>query len=257
VSRPEWPIAFFDEDYLPIMKSLFTEEQTSLEVEFIASALARPRGAAILDLACGTGRHALGMARRGYEMTGLDFNADYLAVAAREAAGQGLSVRWMAGDMRALQFDREFDGVYCYFTSFGYYTDAENEDVLRRMVQALRPGGRLLLDMANRDWALAHAQPRTWTQRDDGSLLMEEATLDLRTSRVRSRLIHMQSESGARVIKSYELRLYTCAELTALMARRGLQVVEVWGGPDRGTYSTESRRLVMLAERTGSGERSE
>jgi SAM-dependent methyltransferase len=180
-------------------------------------------------------------------MTGLDFNADYLAVAAREAARLGRSVRWMAGDMRALQFEHEFDGVYCYFTSFGYYSDAENEDVLARMARALRPTGRLLLDVANRDWALAHPQPRSWTQRDDGSLLMEEATLDPRTSRVRSRLIHLQPQTGAKVIKEYELRLYTCAELAALMARHGLEVREVWGGPDRSDYTTDSRRLVMLA----------
>ena len=55
---PEWPIAFFDADYLPILSSMFTEEQTRLETAFIESALALPAGAAVLDLACGTGRHA-------------------------------------------------------------------------------------------------------------------------------------------------------------------------------------------------------
>jgi SAM-dependent methyltransferase len=258
MSRPEWPIAFFDEDYLPILESMFTEEQTQLEVEFIASALGLAQGATVLDLACGTGRHARAMALRGYLVTGVDFNAEYLAVAARETARLGATVRWQAADMRALPFEREFDGIYCYFTSFGYYSETENEAVLHGIARSLNPGGRFLLDVANRDWALAHPQPRSWTQRGDGSLLMEEATLDLRTSRVRSRLIHMQPQSGARVIKEFDLRLYTCAELTALMARHDLRVVEVWGGPDRSAYSTESGRLVILAERpqpSGSGTR--
>ena len=249
MAGPEWPIAFFDRDYLPILGSMFTEEQTRIETAFIDSALALPRQARVMDLACGTGRHAIAMARLGHQVTGVDFNPEYLEVAARDAARAGVDLRWVASDMRALDFDACFDGAYSYFTSFGYYSDAENEDVLARVARALTPGSRFLLDMANRDWGLAHPQPRSWTQREDGSLLMEEATLDLRSSRVRSRLIHMQTQTGARVIKEFDLRVYTCAELTALMARHGLEVLEVWGGPDRAAYTTESRRLVMLARR--------
>ena len=55
----------------------------------------------------------------------------------------------------------------------------------------------------------------------------------------------------ARVTKEYNLRTYTCAELSALLARHGLEVEAVWGGPDRSEYSTDSRRLILLAARQG------
>ncbi len=246
----EWPVTFFDDEYLKIYRTSFTAEKTAAEVEFIASALGLAAGAAVLDLACGLGRHAIGMARRGFQMTGADFNARYLEMAAEEARGAGVSVRWVAADMRELPFEGEFAGVYSYFTSFGYFSDAENEHVLARIASGLTPGGRLLLDLANRERLLIHPQQRIWDQREDGSLVMEEITFDVRRSRVTSRLTLIE-EQGPRNVKEFDLRTYTCAELSALLVRHGLQVREVWGGADRSEYSAESRRLVILAERVG------
>jgi SAM-dependent methyltransferase len=248
--RTDWPVAFFDEDYLRIYRPMFTAEGTRREVEFIEKSLALPANAAVLDLACGFGRHAIGMAARGHQVTGVDFSPRYLEIADQDARAAGVTVRWVVADMRALDFEREFDGVYSFFTSFGYFADDENERVLGHVARALRPGGRFLLDLANRDWLLTHPQQRTWTQREDGALLMEEIALDLKPSRVVSRQILIEPEGGHRVTKEFELRAYTCAELGALCARHGLAVREVWGGVDGSAYSTESRRLVLLAERT-------
>jgi SAM-dependent methyltransferase len=247
----EWPVAFFDDDYLKIYLPQLTPERTEQEVDFIESALAPAPGDAVLDLACGSGRHAIRMARRGYRVTGVDFNPRYLEIAADESRRAGLAVEWVARDMRELDFAARFDRVYSFFTSFGYYSDDENEAVLGRIARALREGGRLLLDVMNRDWLLTHPQQRTWSQREDGALLMEEVSLDLRTSRVTSRLTLIEPDKGAGPVKQFDLRAYTCAELTALLARAGLAVREVWGGADRSAYSAESRRLILLAERTG------
>ena len=111
-------------------------------------------------------------------------------------------------------------------------------------------GGRFLIDMMNRDWLLTHPQQRTWTQRDDGALFMEETSLDLAASRVITRQILIDPQGGPQVTKEYFLRAYTCAELTSLMRRHGLAVREVCGGTDRRPYDTESRRLVLVAERS-------
>ncbi len=250
----DWPVAFFDDDYVRIYKVQFTAERTRQEVDFIESALGVPKGAAVLDLACGFGRHAIPMAQRGYRMSGVDFNPRYLEMAAEEAKGAGVEVCWVQRDMRRLDFDRAFDAVYSYFTSFGYFSDDENERVLANVARALKPGGCFLLDMANRDWLLTHPQQRIWNQLEDGSLLMEEITLDLKTSRVISKQTLIERGGAARPTKEFELRGYTCAELTALLGRHGLGVGEVWGGADRSVYSSESRRLVMRAERSSGSE---
>ena len=250
-SPAEWPVAFFDDEYLRIYLHQLTPERTEQEADFIEGALSLPRSAALLDLACGHGRHAIRMAKRGFRVAGVDFNPRYLELAAGEAARAGVSVDWMARDMRALDFDGRFDGVYSFFTSFGYYSDEDNEAVMEHIAKALRPGGRLLLDMMNRDWLLTHPQQRTWSQREDGALLMEEVSLDLRTSRVTSRLTLIDPLKGAGPLKQFDARAYTCGELTALLRRSGLGVREVWGGADRSAYSAETRRLILLADKAG------
>ena len=247
--RPDWPVAFFDDDYLRIYRPHFTPERTAAETEFIAGMLALPEGAGVLDLACGFGRHAIGMARRGYRVTGLDFNPHYLEIAAADAAAAGVQVAWRSGDMRELGDAPDYDGVYSFFTSFGYFADEENERVLAAVARVLRPGGRFLLDVMNRDWILTHTEQRTWAQREDGALLMEETSLDLAESRVVARQILLDPQGGPQVTKQYSLRAYTCAELSALLRRHGFVVHEVVGGSRREPYSTESRRLILLAER--------
>lgn len=248
-STPEWPVAFFDEDYLTIYRPMFSEEVTNRETEFIESALALQTGSRLLDLACGFGRHAIGMAKRGYEVTGLDFNAAYLKIADAVAQEAGLHVHWHHGDMRTLPFEREFDAAYSYFTSFGYFSDDENEKVIEGVARALKPGGRFLIDVINRDWILTHPTHRVWNQRDDGSLLMEETGFDLRHSRVTARQIHLTPDGAKRLEKSYVVRAYTCAELSAMLHRHGLETREAWGGIERSELTVESRRLVLLADR--------
>jgi len=247
--KPEWPVAFFDDDYLRIYRPQFSPERTAAETAFIARSLRAPEGGEVLDLACGFGRHAIGMAKLGYRVTGLDFNPRYLEIAASDAAAAGVSVTWRAGDMRALGFEWAFDAVYSYFTSFGYFGDDENERVLAEVAKALRPGGAFLLEMANRDRLLTHPQQRTWSQREDGALLMEEISLEWVTSRVISRQLLIDPEGGSQVTKEFSLRTYTCAELAALLRRHGLEVREVSGGADGEPYGPESRRLAIVAER--------
>jgi SAM-dependent methyltransferase len=84
----EWPVAFFDDDYLRIYRAMISPEMTAGEVDFLETALAPPAGGAVLDVACGYGRHAIGLARRGYQLTGVDFNLHYLAAAGRDAAAR-------------------------------------------------------------------------------------------------------------------------------------------------------------------------
>ena len=247
--KPDWPVAFFDEDYLKIYRPQFTAERTAAETGFIADSLRAPVGGEVLDLACGFGRHAIGMAKLGYKVTGLDFNPRYLEIAAADAAAAGAQVTWCTGDMRALGFDRAFDAIYSYFTSFGYFDDDENERVLAGIARALRPGGSLLLEMMNRDRLLTHPQQRTWSQREDGALLMEETTLEWVTSRVISRQHLIDPQGGTQVTKEFSLRTYTCAELSALLRRQGLSVRSVHGGIEGQPYVPDSRRLAIVAER--------
>ena len=130
---------------------------TKAEVRFLVRLLRLPAGAKILDVPCGYGRHSIELARRGFRVTGIDISAALLAQARRAAADLGVEVEFRRRDMRRLAYRGRFDAVLNLFTSFGYFGDAGDLEILRRFRRALRParagepGGWLVLHLINRD----------------------------------------------------------------------------------------------------------
>lgn len=99
-------------------------------------------GANILDLACGTGRYAIPLARRGFQVTALDLTPAYLQEGQKKAEAENLSIRWVQGDMRDIPFQDEFDAVINIFTSFGFFEEeGDHWKTLKGVVRALKPGG--------------------------------------------------------------------------------------------------------------------
>lgn len=157
MSRPEWFKHFFDASYVAALREEKPFRQTRLEVEFVLRSVRPPEDARILDLPCGYGRHAALLARRGFRVVGVDLSPAMLAEARRRFT-EGPRLRFRRGDMRRIAFREEFDAVINLYTSFGYFTPAQNVTALRRMARALRPGGRLLVD--HRDPAYDADLPR-------------------------------------------------------------------------------------------------
>src|SRR5690606_603526 len=139
-----------------------TQRQLSREVDFILASLARPRGAVILALACGQGEICVALARRGYSVVGYDLSVYQLAMAGDNAQQAKQKINFLQGDMREMAFDEMFDAVLSWDTSFGYFEDEKNIDVLHRIKKALKPGGRFLLDVMNRDFAAREAPYNHW-----------------------------------------------------------------------------------------------
>ena len=86
-------------------------EDTQRQVDFLLEKLQLQRGAKILDLACGFGRHSLALARRGFSVTGVDITPDYVRYAREQAESEGLDARFLCADIREVQFEGEFDAV--------------------------------------------------------------------------------------------------------------------------------------------------
>jgi SAM-dependent methyltransferase len=249
-----WYDGFFDTDYFDVWLGgradrMLTPERTQAEVDFIERALALPAGSSILDLCCGHGRHALLLAERGYRLTGVDFSDRALRLARRRAGRAGLGVRWLKRDMRRIAFREEFDAVINIFTAFGYFEpDSENEEVLRRVAAALKPGGLFLIDHINREWLVRFFEPRRWREASDGTLVLEDVNMDLLAGRCRTRWTAV-SPDGARRHGRIDLRVYTLRELAGMLERVGLRLRQVWGGFDGQDYSLDSRRTIVLAEK--------
>jgi SAM-dependent methyltransferase len=236
-------------------------EATPEQVALIERELGLGAGSRVLDVPCGTGRHAVALAARGHRVTCVDLSADYLAVTRRRAEEIGVEVEAVRGDMRDLEgLPRgSFDAVVNMYTSFGYFDrDEDNLRAVAAMAGVLRPGGRLLIDVVNRDWFVRNffpsefAQGETFTVRDfeevDGAVVVHENVFDPRTSRLRW-TCRPAGTAQEHVVVDY--RMYSLHELLALLRAGGLAPVRTLGDYDAKPYSLFSPRLLCVAERPG------
>jgi SAM-dependent methyltransferase len=244
-----WYVDFFRTDYLNVYGHLFTAERAEKEVAFAEKALQLKAGACLLDLCCGQGRHCLPFVMRGYQVTGLDLNPSYLELA-REAAKAGkVKLETIAADMRQIPFQSHFDAIVNMYSSFGYLeSEAEDLKVLESVARALKPGGRLLLDMLNREWAVANYIQHDWHSGADGTLYVERRELDLASSRMHVSFSIIAPGGGRRDSIGHHIRLYTLTETARLLERVGMRVSSVFGGFEGESYAIDTRRMIIVAQ---------
>ena len=246
-TRPWWE-ELFNDDFIRTMAKI-TDPQIAAEATFIEESLGVAPGAMVLDLACGTGRHAIELTRRGYKVVGFDLSLSMLARAADEAYDRSQKLNFVQGDMREMTFENTFDGVYCWNTSFGFFEEEKNAQVVQRVHRSLRPGGQFLLDVVNRDY-ISRQQPSLAWFEGDGCICMDEMQIDWITSRMRTKRTMMMDDGRTKEIE-YSIRLYALHELGKLLHDNGFKVVEVSGrtATPGVFFGNESPRTLILAEK--------
>jgi SAM-dependent methyltransferase len=138
-------------------------------VEMIVHVLELEPGDQVLDLACGSGDHARRLAWRGLEVLGVDIAPSLIAHCRERAADEGpATARFVVGDMRELAYDSQFDAALLLSGSFGFFDEAVNRDVLARMAQALKPGGRMLIDVFDPTKMVVRPPRRSWSHYGGG-----------------------------------------------------------------------------------------
>jgi SAM-dependent methyltransferase len=233
------------DDYMYVYRDDLTDERSDAEVASLVKLLELDSSMKILDLACGFGRHANRLAALGHSVTGADFMPGFLEIAREKAAEMGVQVDYQQGDMRQISFMKEFDRVLLLFTSFGYFEDDENVQVLKNMARALKPGGLLEFDIPNRD-VVVKDLPTSDVIDKDGDLMINRLSFDVLTGRFHNRRIVIRN--GVRKDKPFSIRLYNATEIRDLLHRVGLEVYKMLGGDDQ-PLSASSQRMVVIAKK--------
>ena len=235
----------FDELYLRTYAVLADPETGKRQAEGVARLVGLEPGADVLDCPCGYGRHSIEFARLGFHVVGAD-RSEVLLGEAKRRAGEGAWPRFLQADYRELPFeDASFDCVTNLFSSLGFWGEEGDRRAIQEFRRVLRPGGRLVIEIMHRDRLMAIYQPRSWEELPDGSLMIEQRTIDYERGLtvVRHELVE---PSGNRIDASYEFRVYTATELIGFARDAGFEQVSCYGDFDETPLSRDTR-LVLVA----------
>jgi len=235
----------FDELYLRTYAVLLDPAAAAGHAEQIARLVAFEPGADVLDCPCGYGRHSVELARLGCHVVGAD-RSEVLLAEARRRSGEGEWPRFVHADYRDLPFeDASFDGVVNLFSSLGYWGEEGDTQALREFRRVLRPGGRLVVELMHRDFLMSYWAGKSWDDLPDGSLMLEEREFDLERG-VNVVRFEVVEPDGNRIDASYELRVYSATELSALVRAAAFSDIACYGDFEGAPLSRESR-LVLVA----------
>lgn len=233
-TKTEWE-RFFD-GHAPIYNENCFTKNTVAEVEFLTEVLGLSPGCSVLDVGCGTGRHAIELARRGYRVTGVDLSAGMLEQARRDAEAAGVQVQWRHEDAAAFAVEQPFDGVICLCEgAFGLLGEGEDGisqplAILRRVSAAMRLGARCLFTVLN-----GFAMVRRHRPEDVAQNLFDPLSF--------TTISDCAPSPDAANIRLRE-RGFVPTELTLLFQLAGLRALNIWGG----TAGNWGRRSIDLDE---------
>jgi ubiquinone/menaquinone biosynthesis C-methylase UbiE len=238
--------AFFSDFYLRLHGAAEPQGEDAVQALAAARLTGVAAGGALLDVACGFGRHAVPLAEAGYRMTGVDRSATLLDEA-RRRAGETDNPSLVRADYRELPFaDDTFDGALNLFTSLGYLGDDDDTLVLAEIGRVLRPGARLVVEIMHRDRLVREWSEQDWRMVGEGRVLLEQRTFDARAG-VAQTTQTLVEPSGERESRTWSVRVYTATELIAMLRAAGFAEVRCFGDLAGGPFTTTSR-LVLVAD---------
>jgi SAM-dependent methyltransferase len=243
---------WFEDDafWAAFRPSMFSEERwqaAAVDAEPLARLLDLKPGARVLDLPCGPGRFSIELARRGYNVSGVDRTALYLAEARRRAKQEKLDVEFVRQDMRRFVRTKAFDACINMYTSIGYFEDpADDLKVCRNVYRSLRPGGKFLIQTGGKEWLARVYQPRDWRE-EAGAFILEERRVVPGWTGLENRWVIISKGKVSEF--RFFLRLYSSGEIEDLLKRAGFAQVDIYGGLDGSPYDNTSRWLVAAARK--------
>lgn len=247
--KENWYKGFFSKYYLQFLGHKKNSRETKQEVKFICRILGLSKGEKILDLACGSGRHTVELAKRGFNVTGLDFDKQLLGLAKKLAKRNNVILRLIKSDMRIIPYKNEFSAIINMFSSFGYFSqEKENFKVLKAVSSALKKNGLFLLDLPNKNWLLTKVPKKIW-QKVKNNYLLEERFFDKRRKIYFNKIIVITPHKKIKHINTL-MRLYDLPEIEKKLNDAGLEVLKVYGNYKEEKFKKElSPRMIILAQK--------
>lgn len=250
-ATPWWQI-LYDDWLAEVFFASSSNEDIEATLDYLVAKLRLSPGDRVLDQCCGTGRLAVPLAARGFEVLGVDQAAGYIARGRRAASARGVTVDLCAADAAEHRPEAPVAGVFNWWTSFGYAArDDENLRMLRAAFEALRPGGGFLLDTMHAPSVLRGFLPevREVVEAPQGPVeLVRHSRVEWSTGTLVKRWAYTLPD-GRAVERHSRVRLYMPHELGALLSAAGFEAIGFDGAIDGRPLALDSPRCIVHARR--------
>lgn len=224
------------------------------EVDFIEQELAFDKSKKILDIGCGTGRHSIELAKRGYSVDGFDLSESQIARAKQKAAEAGVAPNFFIQDARTFSFPSSYNAalMLCEGSFPLMETDEMNFAILKNAFDALKPGGKFIFTTLNGLFPLFHSIKDFINQHDSQGVSRVE-NFDLMTLRDRS-VYEVTDDGGCKKTLYCNERYYVPSEISWLLKSLGFIEIDILGCPlgawRRGLpLTTDDYEMLVIAEK--------
>jgi len=252
--KKQWYELFFENYGQKYDNEAFTRG-TIGECDFMEKELNSDKSLKILDVGCGTGRHAIELSKRGYNVTGIDLSEAQLKRAREKAKENNLHIDFQCHDARNLPFNSEFD-IAIMLCEGGFSlmeTDEMNYEILKNVTKSLKPQAKLIFTTLNGLFPLFHSVNEFYASvQEDGNSACKSAGFDLMTFRDHSTL-EFEDDDGVKHTLECNERYYVPSEITWLLKSLGFKIIDIYGAR-LGAFSrehkltTEDFEMLVIAE---------
>ena len=226
------------------------------ECDFVEKEIDFDKSKKIIDVGCGTGRHSIELAKRGYKVTGIDLSESQLERAKEKAKDQNLNIDFQKYDARNLSFKNEFDLaiMLCEGAFPLMETDKMNYEILKNVAKSLKDSGKLIFTTLNGLFPLYHSVEEFCTSTtEEGNATHISNTFDLMTFRDHN-ITTVEDDFGNKKELECNERYYVPSEITWLLKTLGFKKIDIYGAK-LGAFSrndkltTEGFEMLVIAEK--------
>jgi ubiquinone/menaquinone biosynthesis C-methylase UbiE len=226
------------------------------ECDFIEQEITHNKSLKIIDIGCGTGRHSIELAKRGYQITGIDLSESQLKGAREKAKAQGVKINFQKHDARNLPFEGEFDlAIMLCEGGFSLMeTDEMNFEILKNATKALKDKGKFIFTTLNGLFPLFHSVKEFYeSAAKEGNSACKDCSFDLMTFRDHNTVVFEDDAGNKKELKCNE-RYYVPSEITWLLKSLCYTKIDIFGAKlgafsRKNKLTTEDFEMLVVAEK--------
>lgn len=205
----------------------------------------------LLDLGCGTGKMTLELARRGYDMTGVDISPEMLNVARERAEREGLDVLWLCQDMTEFELYGTVDVALCCLDGINHLTEPQAlKKTLGLVHNYLSPDGLFIFDVNGKCKFENIYSDRAYVMEEDGGVCIWQNSYNPRTKICDFYItLFKEEEDGSytRYDESDRERMYTYRSLKSALVSAGFELLGAYSDFDFSPVADDSERIYIVA----------